>query len=1074
MEEKLAQLIKNNVDLNNLEQGLFASSKQTVFLTGLSEIALVLLGFEKPTAICVSGKDEKDFFMEVLSSFGKRVVDVGASHLGSPGSCGCPTPTVLHQVSNSEFDFLIIEAKDFKPTFPSRKEIESKTLTFEKNKKYDFFGLAKQLVAMGFVKREHAQDAGDFSVLGDTVMIKQFDGQVVKLSFFGDELENIKTNEKKDLVKILGSCGCPTPTDENVGVSHLGNPKPIFSLLDESVPICIVNPKRMMETLRADEELKKHVAVLEKYENPKVAFQSMLTSNPFFASDKFYEPRWQTTNFGGLTSDRLAIETKTLLEENYKVVVLFANKDVMKNVGGALNVGVAPESDPSVAGSSQVEPLHCVPQNVSMEIGNLNNSIIMPTEKLAIISHKPLVKIKKSLLDKMNASEFKEGSFVVHAFYGVARFKGITKIEKPDSSKDYLELEYGGGDKVFVPAENAGLVSEYRGSDKAPRLHKLSTKEYEKIKKRVRESVKELAFDLIKLYKEREKQKGFVFNDECEVSEFFHEGFGFELTEGQKEAYEDIKKDMEMGKPVDRLICGDVGYGKTELALRAAFKAIKSGKQVALLAPTTILTFQHYNTALKRMKNFGIEVRLLNRFKTKKEREVILGELKDGKVNLIIGTHSLLSKEVKFFDLGLLILDEEQRFGVGHKEQIKNLKKSVAVLTLTATPLPRTLHLSLISVRDISVLDTPPPGRLAPIVKVSKYDIKEVISAIHKEHQRNGQTLIIFNNTEKISAFCAGLQQAYENTYGEDNIRFEAVHAKMPVNSIENKVLRMYNREIDVLVSTTLIENGIDLPEANTLIVYEAQNFGLSQLYQLKGRVGRSTKQAYAYFTFKNANSLTEEAIKRLEAIKEFSDLGSGYKIAMRDLELRGAGNILGAEQSGHMEQVGYDEYVKILNDCVLEAKGEKVREQKEIILGFNIKAEIADSFEKDTANRIKIYKKFSEISNVLEYGEKLKELETEYKRSVPEEIRTLAKLAWLKNLGVEAGVAKITTTPKEIFLSFYKEDFNLSPHFSKTINKFQEPATLMMSKDIMVRISTDANQLDTAIKFLTELNKNN
>ena len=545
------------------------------------------------------------------------------------------------------------------------------------------------------------------------------------------------------------------------------------------------------------------------------------------------------------------------------------------------------------------------------------------------------------------------GDYVVHEVYGIGRMKGAQKITTLESTKEYAMIEYAEGTVLNIPLEQMDILSKYSG-EASPQLSKIGTKEFLKLKEKVQNSIKKIAFDLKLLYRQRLENRGFAFENENALTKEFDKAFPFEETPDQLECISDINKDMESGKVMDRLICGDVGFGKTEVAFRAAFKAILSGKQVALMAPTTILSAQHYGTAVKRFENTPVRIEVLNRFKTNAEQEKIIENLKNGKIDFIIGTHRLLSSDIAFHDLGLLILDEEQRFGVAHKEKIKLLKQNVAALTLSATPIPRTLYMSLMGMRDISFIETPPKERLP----VQTYIIEEseavIRDAVLRELSREGQVFIVYNRVETIYSFAEKIRRIIP----ECNVGI--MHGQMSERELENSVFDFYNGEINVLICTTIIENGIDLPRANTLIVIDADRFGLSQLYQIKGRVGRSNRLAHAYFMFRNDKALNEKAYKRLNALSEFTELSSGYKIAMMDLELRGAGEVLGASQHGHMEKIGYELYAKLLKEEI-SGKEESAAPQADI----RVSAFIPDEYIESSSARLDVYKKIAEAAGI-------------------------------------------------------------------------------------------------------------
>ncbi|MDY3274932.1 MAG: transcription-repair coupling factor [Agathobacter sp.] len=607
------------------------------------------------------------------------------------------------------------------------------------------------------------------------------------------------------------------------------------------------------------------------------------------------------------------------------------------------------------------------------------------------------------------------GDYVVHENHGLGVYKGIEKIEVDKKVKDYIKIEYAGGSNLYILATQLELIQKYASKDaRKPKLNKLGGQEWAKTKTRVRGAVKEIAQDLVKLYAAREKQDGYVYGPDTVWQREFEELFPFEETEDQVLAIEATKKDMESSKIMDRLICGDVGYGKTEIAIRAAFKAVQENKQVAYLAPTTILAQQIYNTFSQRMKDFPVRVDLLCRFRSAAEQKHTIEDLKKGQVDIVIGTHRILSKDVNFKDLGLLVVDEEQRFGVTHKEKIKQLKTNVDVLTLTATPIPRTLHMSLIGIRDMSVLEEPPMDRVPIQTYVMEYNEELVREAISRELARDGQVYYVYNKVKDIDEITTKIQALVP----EANVAF--AHGQMRETQLEDIMYRFINGDIDVLVSTTIIETGLDISNVNTMIIHDADNMGLSQLYQLRGRVGRSNRTAYAFLMYRRNKLLKEVAEKRLAAIKEYSDLGSGFKIAMRDLEIRGAGNLLGAEQSGHMEAVGYDLYCKMLHEAVREAKGDAVEEHFDTSVDVRTDAFIPTSYIANEFQKLDIYKRIAGIENQEESEEMLEELIDRFGEP-PKSVQNLLAIARMKGMAHRVYIREIVQHENELKLTMYE-----------------------------------------------------
>jgi len=608
------------------------------------------------------------------------------------------------------------------------------------------------------------------------------------------------------------------------------------------------------------------------------------------------------------------------------------------------------------------------------------------------------------------------GDFVVHENHGLGIYKGIEKIEVDKTMKDYIKIEYAGGSNLYILATQLDMIQKYAGKDaKKPKLNRLGGQEWTKTKTKVRGAVKEIAADLVNLYAQREKKNGFVYGPDTVWQKEFEELFPFEETLDQELAIEDTKKDMESPKIMDRLICGDVGYGKTEIAIRAAFKAVQEGKQVAYLVPTTILAQQIYNTFSQRMKDFPVRVDLMCRFRTSTEQKKTVEDLKKGQVDIVVGTHRILSKDVGFKDLGLLVIDEEQRFGVTHKEKIKQMKTNVDVLTLTATPIPRTLHMSLIGIRDMSVLEEPPMDRLPIQTYVMEYNEELVREAICRELARDGQVFYVYNKVKDIDEVTTKIQALVP----EANVAF--AHGQMKESELEKIMYRFINGEIDVLVSTTIIETGLDISNVNTMIIHDADNMGLSQLYQLRGRVGRSNRTAYAFLMYRRNKMLREVAEKRLATMKEYSELGSGFKIAMRDLEIRGAGNLLGAEQSGHMEAVGYDLYCKMLNEAVKEAKGITVEEKFETSVDIITNAYIPTTYVANEVQKLDIYKRIAGVETEEEAEEMLEELIDRFGEP-PKSVQNLLMIARLKFMAHSLYIKEVSQKGTELKLVMYEK----------------------------------------------------
>ena len=682
------------------------------------------------------------------------------------------------------------------------------------------------------------------------------------------------------------------------------------------------------------------------------------------------------------------------------------------------------------------------PGEIMVTDGNLHHGYEYPLIRFAVLTESDIFGREKKKRKKRHTYEgtkiqsftdLNVGDFVVHESHGLGIYRGIEKIEVDKVIKDYMKIEYSGGSNLYVLATQSDVIQKYAGADaKPPKLNKLGGQEWNKTKTRVHKAVQIVAQDLVKLYAARQEKQGFVYGPDTVWQREFEEMFQFEETDDQLLAIADTKKDMESTKIMDRLICGDVGFGKTEVAIRAAFKAVQEDKQVVYLVPTTILAQQHYNTFVQRMKDFPVRVDLLCRFRTPAEQKKTLEDLKKGAVDILIGTHRVLSKDVKFKDLGLLIVDEEQRFCVTHKEKIKQLKNNIDVLTLTATPIPRTLHMSLIGIRDMSVLEEAPNERQEIQTYVCEYNEEMIREAISRELNRGGQVYYVYNRVNTI----VEMSNTIAKLVPEANVAF--AHGQMKERELERIMYDFINGDIDVLVSTTIIETGLDISNVNTMIIHDADTMGLSQLYQLRGRVGRSNRTAYAFLMYKRNKMLKEVAEKRLSAIREFTELGSGFKIAMRDLEIRGAGNLLGEAQHGHMEAVGYDLYCKMLNESVRELKGEQqIQEKYETVMDLDIDAYIPDKYIRNEYQKLDIYKRIAMIESREEQDDMLEELLDRFGEP-PKAVQNLLSIARLKAEAHQAFITEVTQKGDFIKLVMYEKTQADPKKIEQMVQKYQ------------------------------------
>lgn len=677
---------------------------------------------------------------------------------------------------------------------------------------------------------------------------------------------------------------------------------------------------------------------------------------------------------------------------------------------------------------------------------------------------------KKGLTKIRSFYDLKPGDYIVHVNHGIGVYKGIKKIDFQGIERDYLDIEYDKKDKLYVPIEQLDLVQKYIGIEgKSPKVNKLGGSEWIKIKTKTRRSIDEIAYNLVKLYAKRNILKGYAYSKDSTWQSQFEQEFPYVETPDQLLAIEDIKKDMESDKPMDRLLCGDVGYGKTEVALRAMFKAVVDKRQVVFLVPTTILADQHYNNIKKRFEGFPFNVDVLSRFRTTKQQKETLSKLKLGEIDIIVGTHRLLSKDVQFKNLGLLIIDEEQRFGVKHKEKIKEMKESIDVLSLSATPIPRTLHMSMVGVRDISVIDTPPEDRYPVQTFVVEYSDQLVRGAIMKEISRCGQGFFLYNSVENIDKMNIYLQNLVPEC------RFSVIHGQMGEREIEDILIKFLNKDIDFLVCTTIIETGIDIKNANTIIIHNADKFGLSQLYQLRGRVGRSNKVAYAYLTYKKDRVLSEVAEKRLKTLKDFTELGSGFKVAMKDLEIRGSGNLIGESQHGQMSVVGYDLYCKMLEDAIKMLQGEVTCVEVNTVVDIKIDVYIKDNYIEDEMQKLEIYKKISCIEDKKDISYIKEELMDRFS-VIPFEIDNLIKISYIRALGKKLGFSQIKEIGDKILFEYKSKDFLDDYGFNYICNNYQGKVTFNLGDKPCFYYKIDYDDksvmIDEFIKLLENLIK--
>lgn len=760
-----------------------------------------------------------------------------------------------------------------------------------------------------------------------------------------------------------------------------------------------------MDILSGEEHI---CAVLSRYRC--AGLSGLITKSPYFDDSQAVLLHVQSIAPYNKSMDALLSDLRRYRKEHYKVIIISASRTRAKRLAQDLT------AQGLTAFYSENPDRVLEPSEIMTYYGHISQGFSYPDLQFSVIAEtdifgaeaKPKKKKKRPEGETIaSLSDLKVGDYVVHEDHGIGIYRGVEKIELDGTFRDYLKIEYGGGDILYVLPTELNVLQKYASAKAAkPKLNKLGTAEWSNTKNKVKGAVEEVAQDLVELYAKRQAQKGHVFSADTVWQKEFEEMFPYEETPDQLTAIEDTKRDMESTKIMDRLICGDVGYGKTEIAIRAAFKAVQDGYQVAVLVPTTILAQQHFNTFTERMKEFPVNIEMLSRFRTSSEIKKALEKIRTGQADIVIGTHRLLSKDVQFRNLGLLVVDEEQRFGVTHKEKIKKMKENVDVLTLSATPIPRTLHMSLVGIRDMSVLEEAPQERVPIQTYVMEYNEELVREAILRELSRGGQVYYVYNRVNDIAEVTARLQQQVPEA------RIAYAHGQMTETELEKIMYDFVSGEIDVLVSTTIIETGLDISNVNTIIVHDADRMGLAQLYQLRGRVGRSNRRAYAYLMYKKDKVLKEEAEKRLAAIREFTDLGSGFRIAMRDLEIRGAGSVLGRAQHGHMAAVGYDLYCKLLEMAVKKAKGEPVQEERSVRVSLSVDAFIPESYIVNEEQKLDIYKRISAISGTADADEMKDELIDRFGSPIPAAAQNLLRIALIRAVAARLDLVDITGGP--------------------------------------------------------------
>ena len=971
----------------------------------------------------------------------------------------------------------------------SLEKIKEQLIHYESDSTVDIEQLKNQLVALGYERVGQVEMPGQFSVRGGIVDIYCLtEENPWRIELWGDEIDSIRSfdpESQRSLENLEELTIYPA-------VEHIGD-KDMVSFLDyfpaERTIIFLDEPNRLTEKGGAVEEEYRQSRMHREEKGSRNLPENWLCS--FEQLQKELNKRncisvcaLEPKQAGWKVREKFYLEVKSISAYNNSFELLVKDLHQYKKQGYriALLSGSRTRAE-RLAKDLQEEGLaafygqdydrEICPGEIMVVYGHAKKGFEYPLVKFAVMTESDIFGQEQKKKKKKNYSgsriqdfaELSIGDFVVHEKHGLGIYRGIEKVEVDRIVKDYIKIEYRGGSNLYIPATQLDCLQKYSGADasKAPKLNKLGTQEWNKTKSKVRGAVKNIAKELVELYAVRQEKEGYVCGPDTVWQREFEEMFPYEETEDQLSAIEDAKRDMESTRIMDRLICGDVGYGKTEVALRAAFKEVQESRQVAYLAPTTILAQQIYNTFVQRMKEFPVRVELLCRFRTPAQQKKAIEDLKKGQVDVIIGTHRILSKDVQFKNLGLLIVDEEQRFGVTHKEKIKQLKKDVDVLTLTATPIPRTLHMSLIGIRDMSVLEEPPMDRMPIQTYVMEYDEETVREAINRELRRGGQVYYVYNRVTDIADVALRIAKLVPDA------RVDFAHGQMSERELENVMYSFVNGDIDVLVSTTIIETGLDISNVNTMIIHDSDRYGLSQLYQLRGRIGRSNRTAYAFLMYRKNVMLKETAEKRLAAIREYTDLGSGFKIAMRDLELRGAGNLLGAQQHGHMNAVGYDLYCKMLNEAVKEAKGIHTMEDFETSVDLNVDAYIPDSYISNEFQKLDIYKRIAGIETQQDYDDMLEELLDRFGEPGKAVLNLLA-IAKLKAIAHQGYVTEIKQTGKTVRFTLYEKARLNTEGFPALMQKYRRGLQFKNEQEPKFILEPQGNLILALTEFAEEL----
>ncbi len=1001
---------------------------------------------------------------------------------------------------------VILPVRAFSEKFPELSFYRDNSLSYKIGDTISPQELAKKLVTLGYKRVTMVSDVGEFSIRGDIADVYSFADAPFRLEFWGDEIVDIRSfnNETQRSIDKLEGCNI-YPLFKFVLPQELGN---LPEFLKEQV-----QSEGYFEGINVYQNyfnnnlnslvnyFKEYTYIFDEYsevisrfesltnnfeaqliENTKLGlihplkgknhldleqFKKDIASHPKIYMNNFLDDtELEVIDLNALSMPLFDANFQKLSEflkeyQGYKLIFATDYPDRVKEE--LLNIGIFEfRLIENTAASGCILPVITTLFITDRELFNKTTKNITSAKK------RPY-KTKMEYIESLN--DISEGDYIVHSVHGIGIYAGLSKQEIDGQLKDYITIEYAGKDRLHIPAEQINLLSRYRGAGNIkPKLSRMGGSDWENTKTKVKKEVETIAYDLLRLYARRKMKKGIEFLPDTPMQIELEESFEYVETPDQLKAIKDVKADMESEIPMDRLICGDVGFGKTEVAMRAIFKAVASGKQVAVIVPTTLLAFQHFNTICERFKPFGVNVELLSRFRSKKEQHQTLKNLATGTCDVVIGTHRLLQNDILFKDLGLLVIDEEHRFGVRHKEKIKEMRENIDIISMSATPIPRTLYMSLSGIKDISVINTPPSNRLPIKTFVGAYNEQVLKNAILHELDRDGQVFYLYNRVETILDFKAKLQVLLPNA------KIAVGHGQMDEKTLEQIIVDFSNGEYDILLCTTIIENGIDIPNANTIIIHDADKLGLAQLYQIRGRVGRSERQAYCYCFYSKNKELTPDAKERLKAIKEFTTLSSGYRIAMRDIEIRGVGNILGTKQHGHMVNVGFDTYCQLLEDTVNELRGDAVDNQIQAIVDINVTAFIPDEWVGSKEQKMIEYKRLSDVKSEIELDYIISEWKDRFSKKLPLEVENLTKLIRIRLLATSAGISIVRETPDfiRIYTPYTQYEWNLiknnlKPEIARQIRFTVAPKNIENTKSILLLKNVYSN-FDELFNILTSL----